>query len=145
MSSARIINSETKIMMMINMRIKYVQYCFKYLTWMNSFNLYHNPAKLNIIIPPPFFLSFGKTEAQRGLSTCIQKVWNHDIRKTLTLERQRSLAGYSPWGCRVRQDLATKQQRPDSGTWFFPKAGEGKTSGFHTQKQVAILGIKGGV
>ena len=46
---------------------------------------------------------------------------------------------------RVRQDLATKQQRPESGTWFFPKAGEGKTSGFHTQKQVVILGIKGGV
>ena len=26
---------------------------------------------------------------------------------------QRSLAGYSPWGCRVRHDLATKQQQQD--------------------------------
>ena len=76
---------------------------------MNSFNFYHNPAKLNIIIhPPPFFLSFGKTEAQRDSSACSQRVWDRDLQKTLTLETQRSLADCSPWGRKESDKTQTK-------------------------------------
>ena len=28
--------------------------------------------------------------------------------------RQRSMVGYSPWGCRVRYDLATQQQQKEN-------------------------------
>ena len=88
MSSARIINNETKILMMINMRIIYAKYCFKYLTWMNSFNFYHNPAKLNIIIHPPLFfyllaklrLRETRVHVARGYGTVIYKklwLWRH--------------------------------------------------------------------
>ena len=112
---------------------------------MNSFNLYHNPAKLNIIIPPLFFIIWQNGGSERleymypeGMEPWFTK--NSDAGETEEPGRLQSMGLQ-----RVRQDLATKQQLPDCGTWFFPKVGEGKTSGFHTQKQVAILGIKGGV
>ena len=56
---------------------------------------------------------------------------------------QRSLAGYSPWGCkRVRHDLATKQQHSGLLHRFFKKSSEAKTTwlrkALHVQGHMAI-------
>ena len=52
---------------------------------------------------------------RHGFSRCIRKIpWRRAWQRTLVFllgksHVQRSLVGYSPWGCRVRHDLVTKQ------------------------------------
>ena len=87
----------------------------------------------------PWWLS-GKESAcqcrRRGFDPWVRKIpWKRAWQPTPVFlpgksHGQRSLVGCSPWSCRVRHDLATKQQQHP---WKFPGSPVVRTSHFHCQ------------